>query len=226
MFRFLATLLYPPLCVVCEGSTSRLGELICSRCWERAGRDPVHHALFGRDPYSHSTATPPVQVGWLWNDTWEILLHKFKYQGYARLGKRFGTELARTLEMRPDCLARECTLVPMPVTATRRRERGFNQAELLARAISENWNVPVERNLLLRSGKSRSQTKLKPRERWKNVRGAFWVRDRRETISRIVLVDDVVTTGATLSAASTALRDGGHEVDCCLAIVCSPHFVC
>ncbi|NNE08339.1 MAG: ComF family protein [Gemmatimonadetes bacterium] len=224
MFRFLATLLYPPLCVVCEGSTPRLGELICSRCWKRARHDPVSEVLFGRDPRSHRDMTPAVHVGWSWNDTWEILLHKFKYQGYARLGTTFGSELAELLEARgyrPDAGMK---LVPMPVTGTRRRERGYNQAELLARALSRRWDVELDTKLLARSGASRSQTKLKPAERWKNVKGAFFAREEREARRPILLVDDVVTTGATLHAASEALREAGHEKVRCLALVCSTRF--
>ncbi len=224
MFRFLATLLYPPLCVVCEGSTPRLGALICSRCWERARRDPVQDVVFGRDPRSQHDATPAVHVGWSWNDTWEVLLHKFKYQGYARLGATFGAELARLLEARGRVPVAGSTLVPMPVTGTRRRERGYNQAELLARALSCRWQVKLDTKLLTRSGSSRSQTKLKPAERWKNVKGAFCAGERREGQEHIVLVDDVVTTGATLHAASEALHDAGHEDVTCLALVCSAHF--
>ena len=112
------------------------------------------------------------------------------------------------MDVSPDRAA----LVPIPLARSRLRERGFNQTEILARALSPLWQTPVWSSVLVRASSTRSQTQLTPGERLGNVAGAFSVPAvSRQTIggAHLILIDDVVTTGATLRAAAAALFAAG-----------------
>ena len=101
-------------------------------------------------------------------------------------------------------------LVPVPLHPRRQRERGFNQSELLAEALGRRARIGVAAAALVRRQDTRSQTGLSAAARRANVKGAFAVRRRASIAGRVVvLVDDVLTTGATASACAQALRAAG-----------------
>jgi competence protein ComFC len=106
-------------------------------------------------------------------------------------------------------------IVPIPLHATKQREREFNQAERLATRLSRATNIPVNKRLIRRVVATRTQTQLSRQEREANVRNAFAMRDgKRLNGERIVLVDDVFTTGATSSACAKVLRIAGASDVC------------
>jgi ComF family protein len=131
------------------------------------------------------------------------LVHLFKYSGMRPLAKPFGELLARVLprDQRFD------VIVPMPLHWFKRWQRGFNQADLLAREIGKKWQVPVSEMVRRRKATS-PQAGLTNAKRRANVRGAFRVRRRLDGL-RVLLVDDVLTTGATASACARALKRAG-----------------
>jgi ComF family protein len=111
--------------------------------------------------------------------------------------------------------AERTALVPLPLASTRQRERGYNQAERLATALAPHWRVPVWRTVLQRTRETRSQVRLTPSERASNVSRAFATTAMsRELLhgAHVVLVDDVITTAATLNAAAQALTAGGARI--------------
>lgn len=104
-------------------------------------------------------------------------------------------------------------IVPVPLHARRLRERGYNQAALLARELGKGMGLPVLENALVRVRDTSSQVDLSAQKRKENMRGAFHCPDDRSAGKRVLLVDDVYTTGATLEACSLALRQRGvHTV--------------
>jgi len=132
-------------------------------------------------------------------------IQRFKYEGRAELGALLGslmTEKARHWAGRVDAV------IPVPLHWKRRRVRGYDQAALLARPVAKALGVPLLLRGLRRVRNTPSQVDLSHRERQKNVAGAFapW---RLHGAGRVLLVDDVRTTGATLQAASEASRAGG-----------------
>lgn len=116
----------------------------------------------------------------------------------------------------PDDVVEERTaLVPVPLASSRERERGYNQSALIAEALAARWKIPLWDDSLVRARVTRTQTELTPGERLSNVAGAFRVRDSALTKiagAHIVLVDDVVTTGATLAACASALFEAGSRI--------------
>jgi ComF family protein len=103
-------------------------------------------------------------------------------------------------------------VVPVPLSREKLRDRGFNQCELIAQHVARKWRVPVMATALVRQSSARSQTRLTPGERLGNVAGAFSVPElARDTLGgkHLILLDDVVTTGATLRSAASALFASG-----------------
>ena len=114
-----------------------------------------------------------------------------------------------------DVLDERRALVPVPLSRKRRRERGYNQSELLAHALSRRWSLPVWTDVLERVRHTETQTRLTPGDRLRIVSAAFAVppsaRDQLRG-AHLVVVDDVVTTAATLNACAAALCDGGTRI--------------
>jgi ComF family protein len=133
------------------------------------------------------------------------LVHLFKYGGVRPLAGTFGKFLAQALP-------RETSfdvVVPMPLHWFKKWQRGFNQSDVLAREIGKKWNVPV-RNVVRRKKATRPQSGLTNAKRRANMQGAFGMpRGRSLAGMRVLLVDDVVTTGATASACARVLKRAG-----------------
>ncbi len=138
------------------------------------------------------------------------LVHALKYEGWPELATVMGRELARLeVPMAPPTAPR--VVVAVPTTAGRLKRRGYNQAELLAKTVAEERRLPLRR-ALVRVSEGRSQTALTPTERRENVRGVFAPSSPREASVRgadVMLVDDVLTTGATAGEAASTLVDLG-----------------
>jgi ComF family protein len=139
------------------------------------------------------------------------LVHALKYSG--RRGAAGILVSAAADEARAAARASVDALVPVPLHPSRQRERGFNQAEVLARGLAAFLDVPVAAGCLARTRATRTQTGLERGQRAVNVRGAFAAAPP-PGVARVLLVDDVVTTGATLSEAAAALAAAGVRCSC------------
>jgi ComF family protein len=146
----------------------------------------------------------------------QTVIHSLKYQERAKLGLELGRMLANLLPIEDVGPIDMLTVVPLHTVKT--RERGYNQAQWIGKALAKTWCVPFNPTLLQRVRYTESQTTLNSEERKKNMANAFRV---RRTIDQqaIGIVDDVLTTGSTLSACAQALLHGGaREV---IAITCA-----
>lgn len=130
------------------------------------------------------------------------LIQAYKYSGRLAAGAALASLLANHVRRRPDLI------VPIPLTAQRLRERGFNQALELARNLGEQWAVPVKPELCVKTRDTAPQTRLPWKERRKNIRGAFVV-EGSVADRHVAVVDDVLTTGATLSELARNLKRAG-----------------
>jgi ComF family protein len=114
-----------------------------------------------------------------------------------------------------DVLEERAGLVPVPLSARRKRERGYNQSERLAASLGAHWSLPVLDDVLVRARHTQTQTRLTPGERLRNVSGAFRPASSARSAlagAHVVVVDDVVTTAATLNACAAALCEGGARI--------------
>jgi len=142
------------------------------------------------------------------------VVHALKYDGWHRVGREMSLRMAR-LEWPLDVVEERTALVPVPLSRKRERERGYNQTLHLARELAQHWSLPVWDTALVRTRHTETQTQLTPGDRLRNVSGAFSARPSARSALRgahIVVVDDVVTTAATLNACAAALCDGGARI--------------
>jgi ComF family protein len=141
------------------------------------------------------------------------IVHALKYNGWPAVASAMARRMAG-LRFPDDVMRERSALIPIPLSKARLRERGYNQSELLARALAVRWDLPVRSDLVARVRATSTQTRLTPGERLRNVSGAFRAVAGRASLrgQHLVLVDDVVTTAATLNACATALYDGGARI--------------
>ena len=132
-----------------------------------------------------------------------------KYQQVTPLAGWFAQRLLPVVRENATQFAAD-VVVPVPLHPLRRKERGYNQAELIARSLAKQLNLPCRPYLLVRTQPRPEKLRLTVRERWHSVRNAFDIRGGSQVDKlRVLLLDDVLTTGATLDACSRALREAG-----------------
>jgi ComF family protein len=200
-----------PVCAECLASLAPLRGTLCARCGRlllspAAALLPEPHCqLCRRGAYDFDLAR---SFG-AYDDTMVRAIVLLKYHSVKPLGAWFAERLAETIASAPDKFAAD-VVVPVPLHPSRQRERGYNQAELIARPLARRLGLPLKPYLLARTRPRPEKLKLTRRERWLSVRGAYAMgRTGRIDKMRVLLVDDVFTTGATLDACSRALRGAG-----------------
>jgi ComF family protein len=142
------------------------------------------------------------------------IVHALKYGGWARIAVEMADRMSR-LSWPRDVVEERTALVPIPLASARKRERGYNQSELLARGLGAKWRIPVWESLVVRSRETGSQTRLTPEQRLGNVAGSFRIGGVAWdglVGAHVVIVDDVVTTAATLNECAKVLYDGGARI--------------
>jgi ComF family protein len=197
-----------PLCEPCWAALPRHGCPLCRCGLPLPGRaSACARCRRGRNPIAAGASLGPYE------GPLRTAIHELKYRGRRRVAGRLAEALLGRPEVTP-VLGGGALLVPVPLHPRKRRERGFNQSELLAEAISARAGVPLVKDALVRRRETGTQTGLSAAARRANVRGAFAVRRRaRIEGQRIVLLDDVYTTGATaLACAQALLAAGAREV--------------
>ncbi|MDQ6872513.1 MAG: ComF family protein [Gemmatimonadota bacterium] len=141
-------------------------------------------------------------------------MHALKYAGWSKVAGEMAERMGR-LTWPEDVIEERAAIVPIPLAPARKRERGYNQSELLARGLSKRWRIPVWESAVVRSRETDSQTRLTPEERQGNVAGSFRIcRGKPDLLegAHVVLVDDVVTTAATLNECAKVLYDAGARI--------------
>lgn len=214
-------LLFPPRCLACE----RRGAWLCEGCEPRLPRLPLDRCVWCGRPIGgrrveSGTASPSVCAacrashaaldgliaGYSFDGPIRVAVHRLKYRRARHLAEPLGDLMAEALAAAD---AEVEGIVPVPLHPVRARERGYNQAELLARRISERTGFPVFDGVLERTRPTQSQMSLPSARRAGNVAGAFAPASRALPGRRLLLVDDVCTTGSTLEACAVALRKAG-----------------
>jgi len=207
-------LLFPPRCVCCgEWGTWLCDDcvsLIPSRNVQSCRRCGAALPAPGLCVPCQQTRSYLTSANWVSSHEAPLrrAVHALKYDSVRVLAGPLGQIMAQYWSRRSCGVA---VVVPVPLHVSRVRRRGYNQAALLARVLGDALKLPCGEDLLVRTRRTPSQVGLDPRERWDNVRGAFRCIDHVRGDSPVLLVDDVMTTGATLEACAHALRERGAQ---------------
>ncbi len=215
----LLDLLYPGRCAVCDEITDRPGEFVCKKCsgkiiyikepcCMKCGKQlkkeeqeycgdcekKKHNFIQGTALYDYGSMADSV--------------FRFKYAGRMEYAKFYARELYREkagwLSMiRPDAL------VPVPVHPSRKRKRGYNQAELIARELSRCSGIPINTHLIRRVARTKPLKNLSSAERQNNLKRAFKMWENDVKLNTIVIIDDIYTTGSTIDAIAEVLQTAG-----------------
>jgi ComF family protein len=209
--RLALDLLYPPRCAICDGG----GAIVCGACTAalvppagprcRICFSPLRRGALcewcdaAPPAYTELRAATIAEAGGL------ELVHQLKYGGLSSLAEPMA-ELIAARCLQPDV----DIIVPVPLHGRRERERGYNQAALIARSLGQSWGLPAEPRALKRTRATAPLARTMRREERRGiVEGAFTAVPARFSGRRILLVDDVATTGATLDVCARALRGAG-----------------
>lgn len=211
---------------VCEGCGSDLVELnneLCLKClsslpetnFHLHQNNPIEKIFWGRLPVTQATA----QYYFTKESLMQHLMHQLKYKGNKELGHFLGRLMGNAIATSGRFLSVEA-LVPLPLFPSRERKRGFNQATILCNGIAEVLQKPVLKEAIKRVTYTDSQTKKGRVERWQNMEGRFELTDPKIIEGKhILLIDDVITTGATLEASGRELLKA-QNVQLSIATLC------
>lgn len=210
MWRDFITLVYPRQCLACSDILRRHEEHICNSCYLRLPKSNFHHEpgnameklFYGRIPI-HAAAGY-----YLFSKQGSVqkILHAIKYKGNRELastiGRWYGAELAAS-----DRFGEADHIIPVPLHPKKLKQRGYNQSELFARGLSESMRATVNTSDLRRRQFTTTQTRKSKFERWENVEDTFELLPNHGLANKhVLLVDDVITTGATLEACCAELQ--------------------
>jgi len=201
-------LLFPHVCAGCGTDILAEESMLCMRCihampetkFELYVNNPIEKLFWGRLPITAACA----HYYFTKESLMQQLMHEFKYKNNKalgiQLGRMMGEQLVKSGRFNIDAL------IPLPLFPAKEKRRGYNQATLLCQGIAQILDLPVLQQSIIRTQHTDTQTKKGRIERWKNMEGKFELIDPSCVANkRILLVDDVVTTGATLEACGSEL---------------------
>ena len=208
-FRNIIHLLYPEICAGCGSDLLSGKNKICDDCISSIPLtgfylhrlNPVEKIFRGRLPVVSASA----HAYFTKDSAVQNLLHALKYGGNKEIGVRLGRMMGRTLKWcgwNNDLSA----VIPLPLHFSRQKKRGYNQAEMICNGIGDEMNVPVLTDVVQRKNITATQTHKSRTERWNNMKCKFELKNAPAIMNKhVLLVDDVVTTGATLEACGSEL---------------------
>ncbi len=205
------SLVYPQVCQACGNSLFRNEEVICTFCryhlpkthYHKQRDNPLARVFWGRVNLENVSACYFFKKG----SKVQHLMHRFKYNGMDEigvyLGKLYGSELREEESFRGIDM-----VMPVPLHPKKLRKRGYNQSEKFAEGLAISMEIVLETSVLIRTFSSETQTRKSRFSRWENVKEIFIVTDSEKIAGKhILLVDDVITTGATIEASASHLLE-------------------
>lgn len=219
-------IVFPSRCQICGNLLEQSGErVVCRNCLEGLEAKNESFCLscgrFFQNPgQPHLCAScikqkPPFSLhrsGGRYGGKLKDIIHLFKYKGYEVLGKDLASFVLKNLGSSEEIWWGIDALIPVPLHPKRERERGFNQASVLARELAKKRGIEIKKNHLVRTGYRPPQTLVLADEREKNIKGVFDAKNGHEINGKkFLLVDDVFTTGATLKECCVTLLEAGAD---------------
>jgi len=207
----LLNLFFPNLCRACRIKLIGEEETICFDClyhlpktnYHQFADNPVEQTFWGRINIEAGTSFCFFEKG----TTIQHLLHQLKYKGEKEIGLELGKHLGAQLAGSGRFQSVD-VIIPVPLHPGKEKKRGYNQSEWIAKGISQTFQRPLKTNVLIRKTDTSTQTRKSRFERWENVSEIFAVNENSEIhFKHVLLIDDVITTGATLEACATKILE-------------------
>ena len=207
----LMSLIYPRHCEACEANLLKHEEFICTLClinlpksnYHKNNTSELSYVFAGRIPLQNALCF------YIFEKSGRVqqLLHAIKYQNQKELAEFIGKLYAKDLK-ETEVLKHVDVVLPIPLHTKKLKQRGYNQSEWFAKGIARELNLKLDTTLLKKVNSTSTQTNKKKFERWENVEGVFELQNAGSlTNKHVLIVDDVITTGATIEAAWQALKD-------------------
>ena len=209
LFKNIINLLFPRTCAGCGNILLEGEDTVCTTCrfllpktgYEHNPDNPLAQLFYGQMPFN------AVMAEFFFSKTGKVqhLIHGLKYHHCRENGIFLGQEIGKSLLQAPDYQGIEY-IIPIPLHPKKEKIRGYNQSHVIAEGISDIMNVPIAEKCLVRKVFTDTQTKKSREERYQNVKDIFDVKNAAKIAGKhVLLVDDVLTTGATLMSAGKAL---------------------
>jgi ComF family protein len=202
-------LFYPHTCSGCGTDILSEDNLLCAKCfvtlpstlYAQYANNPIEKIFSGRLTIESAHA----EFYFAKESLIQHLVHQLKYKGNKEIGIYLGEMMGRSM-LKSNRFNTVDGLIPLPLYPDKERKRGYNQAAVICEGMSDVMNVPVFNNVLIRGKFTETQTKKHRAERWENVEGSFAIKNEERIKGKhLLLVDDVITTGATLEASGSRL---------------------
>lgn len=215
-------LFYPSVCAACGTSLYKWEKQVCLRCRSLLPQtgyalnedNPLAKLFYGRVQLKAVTSC------YFFSKEGKVqhLIHELKYKGNEEAGVFLGQEIGKSIKEAPLFQGIDY-LIPVPLHPKREKERGYNQSLLIAQGIHEATGIPIGKDYLFRTVNTATQTHKSKEDRWQNVKNIFTLRHGEQLEGKyVLLIDDVLTTGATLEACALALsKVSGITISCATA---------
>lgn len=223
IYRFInaaVDMIFPRRCPVCHDIVDEKGALICGKC--------IGRFEYVKEPFCMKCGKPVIDDGkeyctecegnvrkydegravFIYDDAMRLSIYSFKYNDRQEYAKYYAKEIEAKLGKKIKSWDAD-VLIPIPLHKSKQISRGYNQAYLIAKELSNLIKIPVENDVLIRDRKTTVQKNLNAKDRVNNVKNAFKIKQNNVKFKSAILIDDIYTTGATVSSAAEALKACG-----------------
>jgi Predicted amidophosphoribosyltransferases len=218
IINFILDLIYPPKCIVCDNiiefgskkflcdECKDLFKTITGRRCEKCSR-PIKHGKLCSICTKKNFYFDKNYSLFVYDELMQDLIHRFKFKNHPAIGKGLGKIMAHEINF--DVIKNVDYILAVPIHKIRRRNRGFNQSEILAKEIARKMNLPMRADILKRIKNTKPQWHLNSHERENNLENAFSAKNVKGL--NLMLIDDIFTTGSTINKCAQFLKDAGAK---------------